>query len=211
MFDTNHRELMHQSPTNAKLQHEWSQRLIEFGKRLNLKKEKQRNEALQKTLSEWKFVPTINKKTPEKSRNQVMNISKTSKTFEQFYENQVKFQQNKYLKMEMSLEKKYLEEESIMQLSNMRHSSAKKAYKDVKSKYAEFSRSKVGSAKKENFNILEPSDRKLLNKTDTLTFIPQINKKSQLLKRDSKISDHLYEDAKNRRESKTFILINYII
>jgi hypothetical protein len=167
-----------------------------------LKKEKQRNEALQKTLSECKFMPNINKKTPEKSRNNAVNTSKTSKTFEQFYENQVKFQHNKYLKMEMSLEKKCLEEESIVQLSNMRHSSAKKAYKDVKSKYAEIARSKIGSAKKESLEMLEPNNRKLLNKTDTLTFIPQINKRSHLIQRDSKISDHLYQDAKNRRESK---------
>ena len=202
LFDTKEKDRMHRSPTNAKLQHELSERLLEFGKRLNIKKEKQRNEALQKTISEWKFMPIINKKTPVKSRNNKNNISKTSKTFEEFYENQIKFQQNKYFKMEMSLEKKYLEEESIMQLSNMRHSSAKKAYKDVKSKYAETNRHIIGSAKKENINLLGTNLRKNLNKSDTLSFIPQINKRSQLLKRDSRISDQLYEDAKNRRESK---------
>lgn len=89
--------------------------------------------------------------------------------------------------------------------SNMKHSSAKKSLKDVKSKYQTYCKNKDKSSElklNESLMELDPNSRKNLNKTDAWSFVPQINEKSKRIKRDLNISDHLYRDASHRKESK---------
>jgi len=91
----------------------------------------------------------------------------------------MKFQMNKLNKVEKSLEVKRTEEEIIRKLSNMRHSSNKRSLKKVKSRYLEYeSYGTKSPATKLNNQLLEfdPTSRKNLNKSDTKTFVPKINK-----------------------------------
>lgn len=87
----------------------------------------------------------------------------------------------------------------------MKHSSAKKGMKEIKSKYqtyAKYSRKSPKTKLNESLMEFDSNSRKNLNKSDAWSFVPQINEKSKRIKRDLNISDHLYRDASNRRESK---------
>jgi len=176
---------MHQSPMSLKQQMQLSSRLLSFGKQVKNKINDKRNERIQQTLTECKFKPNINKRSPFKSRNSLNQYSKTSRTFGEFYEDQIKFQKNKMLKVELSIDKKQQKEENIRKLSNMRHSSAKRELKKVKSKYNDYS---IYSPKNPNLSSIQPllrdssNRRKQFKKEDALTFIPTINPKSKNLK-----------------------------
>lgn len=90
-------------------------------------------------------------------------------------------------------------------LSNMVHSSSK-LFK-VKSKYLNFLHSPRDSRDHKesslNSSLQRPADRSsTLKKSTSLTFMPQINKRSKLLKRDVSIGDHLHKDASARLKSK---------
>lgn len=100
-FDPDHSGRMHQSPTSKKLQQQLSDRLLNYGKQINDKKEK-----LKQANEEQKS---------KKSRNH-MKLSKTSKTFEQFYENQIRFQQKKWVNAQVEVEKQFEEEKIIKKL-----------------------------------------------------------------------------------------------
>lgn len=111
---------------------------------------------------------------------------------------------NKMKKVEISVERKKIEEEQIRSLSNMKHSSAKKQLKKVKSKYLDYEAYTAKVDKNHNELIdLDPNSRQKFNKTDANTFVPEINQKSKELKRELNISDHLYEDAKRLKSKRS--------
>lgn len=93
--------------------------------------------------------------------------------------------------------------------SNMKHSSAKKELKDVKSKYKDYTIHKSPSSKDIDLMFHNPHSRNQMLKTDWRTFVPQINEKSKQIKRDLNISDHLYRDASKRRESSSYNNLHY--
>lgn len=117
--------------------------------------------------------------------------------------------------MQESARKKQEEEEKIRKLrylvafysySNMRHSSNKKNSPQIKSKYLDyrkFSLKSPGDTTSQGDLSYNPLSRKQMDKGNTMTFIPQINKSSQMIKREVDISEHLYRDASARKESQS--------
>lgn len=121
--------------------------------------------------------------SPYKSRNQGVKISKTSKTFENFYEKQVEFQRHKLSRMQDSIDRKAQEEEDIRRLSNMKHFSANKKYEKVKSKYA-------------NYSKMKKVDQLLYDSTSRKKFVKPHSQISQ------QSENSLYNDAIRRRKRK---------
>lgn len=92
---------LHQSPSNKKLQEALAERLINYGKEVKLKRSKADDTQLEKQSN---------------SRNEKVKLSRTSNTFNEFYDGQINFMQRKYLKVQAEAIRKEQEEESIAKL-----------------------------------------------------------------------------------------------
>ncbi|CAI2374668.1 unnamed protein product [Moneuplotes crassus] len=192
---------MHQSNTSRKLQNEIARKLCSGGSGFLTKQ--QSNPSLESSVRE-NLSPKLEKYKSacnnNKSRNNHGMMSQTSKTFESFYSSQMEYQRKKLTKAQQRAEQKIINEQMQAKImSNMRHTSNKKGMFKVKSKYLNYKKPQ------KNYGELEydPKSRNQIKKSNTSTFIPQINKKSKMIKRELNISDHLYRDASNRQLSRS--------